>query len=104
MGRIFQVDYERAFALCAELERILSEMESQTVALQGTLEPMGSDWVPHGAAVQAYRVELSSALAPMFMTTAQRFLPCGSLYTLLRRWRRSRPGACVFSSRSLNSQ
>ncbi|MCS7252205.1 MAG: hypothetical protein RMK32_00815 [Anaerolineae bacterium] len=59
MGRIFQVDYERAFALCAELERILSEMESQTVALQGTLEPMGSDWVPHGAAVQAYRVELS---------------------------------------------
>ncbi|MCS6964626.1 hypothetical protein [Thermoflexus sp.] len=54
MGRIYQVDYERAFALCAEMERIISEMEGQAAALQGMLEPMGSGWIPHGAAVQAY--------------------------------------------------
>ncbi len=71
MGRIYQVDYERAFTLCADLERILGEMEGQATALRGAIEPLESDWVPHGAIARAHgeaiahraRVDLSESRA-----------------------------------------
>ncbi|MFN3929823.1 MAG: hypothetical protein ACK4OK_09350 [Thermoflexus sp.] len=54
MGRIYQVDYEQAFALCGELERILAEIEQQVGALQGMMAPVESNWLPHGAMARAY--------------------------------------------------
>ncbi|GBD09118.1 hypothetical protein HRbin22_01365 [Candidatus Thermoflexus japonica] len=54
MGRIYQVDYERAFALCSEMERHFEAMEGQGVQLQGLLESVASGWLPHGAIVRAY--------------------------------------------------
>ncbi len=54
MGRIYQVDYDQAFALCAEMERVMGEMEEQTAALGRSIEPVESRWVPHGTAVRAY--------------------------------------------------
>ncbi|HXF68964.1 MAG TPA: hypothetical protein VNK89_04085 [Thermoflexus sp.] len=54
MGRIYQVDYEQAFALCGDLERILGEIEQQIGALQGMMAPVESNWLPHGATVRAH--------------------------------------------------
>jgi hypothetical protein len=54
MGRIYQVDYDQAFALCAEMERVLGEMEEQTAVLGRSIEPLEPRWVPHGAAARAY--------------------------------------------------
>lgn len=54
MGRIYQVDYERAFALCADLERILDEMEGQAAGLRRAIEPLESDWIPHGMIGRAH--------------------------------------------------
>jgi uncharacterized membrane protein YccC len=58
MGRIYQVDYDQAFALCAEMERVMGEMEGQAAALGQSIEPVESHWVPHGTAVQAYGTAL----------------------------------------------
>ncbi len=54
MGRIYQVDYDQAFALCAEMERVLGEMEEQTAVLGRSIGPLEPRWVPHGAAARAY--------------------------------------------------
>ncbi len=59
MGRIYQVDYERAFALCAELERLLEELEGEALALQRIVEPIEAQWLPHGAVARAYGESLS---------------------------------------------
>jgi len=54
MGRIYQVDYERAFSLCSEMERVFEAMEGQGIQLHGLLESVASRWLPHGAIVRAY--------------------------------------------------
>lgn len=59
MGRIYQVDYDRAFALCAELERMLEELEGEAVALQRIVEPIEARWLPHGAVARAYGESVS---------------------------------------------
>jgi hypothetical protein len=54
MGRIYQVDYDQAFALCAEMERVMGEMEGETATMGRSIEPLEPRWVPHGAAARAY--------------------------------------------------
>lgn len=62
MGRIYQVDYDQAFALCAEMERIMGELEGQAIALEQSAAPMESQWVPHGAIVHAYGAALTQQM------------------------------------------
>jgi len=59
MGRIYQVDYDQALALCAEMERVINEMEGHAVALRGIVEPLDATWIPHGAIGKGYGETLS---------------------------------------------
>ncbi len=54
MGRIYQVDYDHAFALCTDLERVFNELEGQAMALSGLLQSISANWIPHGAIGKAY--------------------------------------------------
>lgn len=59
MGRLYQVDYEQAFALCDRLEGQIREAAEHAAALAQALDPLPTAWVPHGAPAREAGAALS---------------------------------------------